>query len=139
MTWRRCGKICCTKVGCLPMAAPQHQWVAISSSTAATATPQSPPSPDYCLFWWQRILLTDKMRAFLFLWNFVSLVLHVASGAGGHRNSRYQNDSTATQSPDAASQLPCSRVCQCEAGAVDCSNRGLTQVPLDLPKDADKM
>ena len=135
------------------MAVHQRQWVAISpssatqpsspeSSSSSSSHHQQQQSPD-CLFWCQRILLTDKMRAFLFLWIFVLLVLHVASGAGGRRN-QHQNDGTslsATQSPSSPSDalMPCSRVCQCEAGAVDCSNRGLTQVPLDLPKDADKM
>lgn len=80
-------------------------------------------------------MLTDKMRAFLFLWIFILLLLHVAGG--GQRDEPAKE----TLQPATATTLasPCSRLCQCEAGSVDCSNRGLTQVPLDLPKDADKM
>lgn len=80
-------------------------------------------------------MLTDKMRAFLFLWIFVLLLLHVAGG--GQRDEPARSAGKGAGSDAAA--LPCSRLCQCEANAVDCSNRGLTQVPLDLPKDADKM
>lgn len=36
-------------------------------------------------------------------------------------------------------QVPCSKLCHCDGNSVDCSNRGLGHVPLDLPKDADKM
>ena len=68
------------------------------------------------------------MRAFLFLWIFVLLLLHVAGG--GREEAR----SKTTTEP-----IACSRSCQCEGNAVDCSNRGLSQVPHDLPKDADKM
>lgn len=85
--------------------------------------------------WWQSVLLTDKMRAFLFLWIFILLLLHVAGG--GQRDEPARSVGKGAGSDAAA--LPCSRLCQCEANAVDCSNRGLTQVPLDLPKDADKM
>lgn len=91
---------------------------------------------------WRGVFLTDKMRSFLFLWIVVLLVLHVASGG--------QRDDPATgrapvsvkhydANPISFDSRICSRVCQCEGNAVDCSNRGLTQIPNDLPKEADKM
>lgn len=94
--------------------------------------------------WWRGVFLTDKMRSFLFLWIFVLLVLHVASG--GQRDEPSPASGRAPVSvkhydanPISFDSRICSRVCQCEGNAVDCSNRGLTQIPNDLPKDADKM
>lgn len=141
MTGSSPGRLCCTKVGYLPMAVHQHQRARLSSSSATTtwwsSYSSSPSSVWYSerSLWWQSVLLTDKMRAFLFLWIFVLLLLHVAGG--GQRDEPARSAGKGAGS-DAAT-LPCSRLCQCEANAVDCSNRGLTQVPLDLPKDADKM
>ncbi|KZS07806.1 SLIT protein [Daphnia magna] len=123
------------------MAVHQHQRARLSSSSATTtwwsSYSSSPSSVWYSerSLWWQSVLLTDKMRAFLFLWIFVLLLLHVAGG--GQRDEPARSAGKGAGS-DAAT-LPCSRLCQCEANAVDCSNRGLTQVPLDLPKDADKI
>lgn len=101
------------------MAVHHHQWTHSASATTSSSDR---------LLWWQRLVLTDKMRAFLFLWIFVLLMLHVAGGG--------QRDDPA---PGAGIVMTCPKLCQCEAGTVDCSNRGLTQVPLDLPKEADKM
>ncbi|KAI9562208.1 hypothetical protein GHT06_013173 [Daphnia sinensis] len=123
------------------MAVHQHQRARLTSSSATTTWwPSSSSSPSSVWYserslWWQSVLLTDKMRAFLFLWIFVLLLLHVAGG--GQRDEPARSAGKGAGS-DAAT-LPCSRLCQCEANAVDCSNRGLTQVPLDLPKDADKI
>lgn len=128
--WLPSEKLCCTKVGYLPMAVHQHQRARSSSSSLSLSS--STWFSERSL-WWQSVLLTDKMRAFLFLWIFVLLLLHVAGG--GQRDEPARSAGKGAGSDAAA----CSRLCQCEANAVDCSNRGLTQVPLDLPKDADKM
>ena len=174
-------KLCCTKVGYLPMAVHQHLRDRSSSSssssssvatwttshpvlhvdngtsatdlttsnstvttttTAATTVAPSAVAPGWFSersLWWHSVLLTDKMRAFLFLWIFVLLLLHVAGGGQRDEPARSAGKGIAAGSDAVAAALPCSRLCQCEANAVDCSNRGLTQVPLDLPKDADKM
>ena len=103
-----------------------------------TTDPSASLSPsDRQLLWWQRLVLTDTMRAFLFLWIFVLLMLHVVSG--GQRDDPSVTANKDSSSSSVPTLTTCSRLCQCEANAVDCSNRGLTQVPLDLPKDADKM
>jgi len=90
------------------------------------------------------LLTTEKMRAVLFMWIFVLLLLHVAgagqsaaAAAGAAEPSLDGKGPSDSMSP--SSTLPCSKLCQCEATSVDCSHRGLVQVPRDLPKDAEKM
>jgi hypothetical protein len=98
------------------------------------------------VWWWKRLIVTDnKMRAALFLWILVLLMLHVASGGRDEAHQRAQHaiikhhQHLQHSAVLADSPVACSPSCQCEGNSVDCSNRGLTQVPLDLPKDADKM
>lgn len=71
-----------------------------------------------------------KMRAFLFLTVFILLALHVAGGG---------RDEVTAQELTPLDLSQCSRLCQCHDTWVDCSHRGLSHVPRDLPKDADKM
>ena len=104
--------------------------------------PRQDPSSS---LWWRGVFLTDKMRSFLFFWILVLLVLHVASGGQRDDPSASANNRGPVSvkhydaNPISFDSRICSRVCQCEGSAVDCSNRGLTQIPADLPKDADKM
>lgn len=111
------------------------------SSARLPAALARPPNPTTSL-WWRGVFLTDKMRSFLFFWILVLLVLHVASG--GQRDDPAAGRAPVSvkhydANPISFDSRICSRVCQCEGNAVDCSNRGLTQIPADLPKDADKM
>ena len=73
------------------------------------------------------------MRAVLLLGSGLSvlLALHVVAGGG--------RDDGAAHDLNLADLSQCSRLCQCHDTWVDCSHRGLSHVPRDLPKDADKM
>jgi slit protein 2 len=57
---------------------------------------------------------------------------------GGHHYYGYPNSHLSINGGDSIS-LKCPRLCTCVAQTVDCSHRGLTQVPRKIPLETERL